>query len=146
MRSRFTYVDRTKFVFLLERFPRKPKALILLFWLGQYLVSDTAVKPDAGPPWGSGSNQRWFDSLSVRSRWFLVDDSVPSQNSVFVLSLIPNIRSWASQEALFLCFSPGTIAQILLICVLMSPHGHTEKVDSAVKLCLSCCHQFSKSY
>ena len=76
-------------------------------------MSDIAVKLDVGPPWGSGSIQRWFDSLSVR--WFLVDDSVPSQNSVFVLSLIPHIRSWASQEALFLCFSPGTIAQILLI-------------------------------
>ena len=42
---------------------------------------DLAVKLDAGPLWGSGSNQRWFDSLSVR--WFLVDGSVPSQKSFF---------------------------------------------------------------
>ena len=42
-------------------------------------MSDIAVKLDAGPPWGSGSNQRWFDLLSVR--WFLVDGSVPSQKS-----------------------------------------------------------------
>ena len=35
----------------------------------------------------------------------------------------------------------------LLICVLMSPRGITEReVDNAVKLFLSCCHQFSKSY
>ena len=52
---------------------------------------DLAVKLDVGLLWGSGSNQRWFDSLSVR--WFLVDGSVPSQKSVFVLSLIPHIRS-----------------------------------------------------
>ena len=54
-------------------------------------MSDIAVKLDAGPPWGSGSNQRRFDLLSVR--WFLVDGSVPSQKSSFVLSLIPHIRS-----------------------------------------------------
>ena len=71
-----------------------------------------AVELDAGPLRGSDSNQHWFDSLSVR--WFLVDGSVPSQKSLFVLSLIPHIRSWASQEALFLCFSLGTIAHILL--------------------------------
>ena len=41
-------------------------------------MSDIAVKLDAGPPWGSDSNQCWFDSLPVR--WFLVDGSVPSQN------------------------------------------------------------------
>ena len=35
-----------------------------------------AVKLDAGPLWGSSSNQRWFDSLS--DRCFLVDGSVPS--------------------------------------------------------------------
>ena len=35
----------------------------------------------------------------------------------------------------------------LLISVLMSPRGCTEgEVDNAVKLFLSCCHQFSKSY
>ena len=49
-------------------------------------MSDIAVKLDAGLPWGSGSNQRWFDSLSVR--WLMVGGSVPDQNSVFVLSLI----------------------------------------------------------
>ena len=54
-------------------------------------MSDIAVKLDAGPPWGSGSNQCWFDSLSVRLS--LADGSVPSQNSVFVLSLKPNTRS-----------------------------------------------------
>ena len=49
------------------------------------------VKLDADPLWGSGSNQRWFDLLSVK--WFLVDGSVSSQKSFFVLSLIPHIRS-----------------------------------------------------
>ena len=44
------------------------------------------VKLDADPLWGSGSNQRWFDSLSVR--WFVVEGSVSSQKSFFVLSLI----------------------------------------------------------
>ena len=46
-------------------------------------MSDIASKLDAGPSWGSGSNQRWFDSLS--DRWFLVDGSVPSQKSFSVL-------------------------------------------------------------
>ena len=45
-----------------------------------------AVKLDAGSLWGSGSNQHWFDSLSVR--WFVVEGSVPSQKPFFVLSLI----------------------------------------------------------
>ena len=54
-------------------------------------MTDVAVKLDAGHPWGSGLNQRWFDSLSVRL--LLVDGSVPSQISFFVLSLIPHIRS-----------------------------------------------------
>ena len=75
-------------------------------------MTDIAVKLDADHLWGSGSNQGWFDLLSVR--WLLVDGSVPGQNSFFALSLIPHIRSWASREALFLCFSPGTIALILL--------------------------------
>ena len=39
------------------------------------------IKLDAGPPQDSGSNHRWFDSMSVR--WFLVDGSVPSQKSFF---------------------------------------------------------------
>ena len=48
---------------------------------------DLAVKLDASPLWGSGSNQRWFDSLSVR--WFLVDGSVPSPKSSFFKSDTP---------------------------------------------------------
>ena len=71
-------------------------------------MSDIAVKLDVGPPWGSGSNQRCFDSLSVR--WVLVDGSVPSLKSFFFLSLISHIRSWASQEALFLRFSWGPLS------------------------------------
>ena len=49
------------------------------------------VKLDVGPLWGSGSNQRWFDSLST-----------PYQ----ILSL---------SRGSFFCFSPGAIALILLI-------------------------------
>ena len=75
------------------------------------------VELDAGPPWGSGSNQRWFNSLSVR--WCVVEGSVPSQKPFFVLSLIPHIRPQASQEALFFVFLGGHLAPILLIAVIL---------------------------
>ena len=55
------------------------------------MVTDLAVKLDAGHSWGSGSNKGWFDLLS--GRWLLVDGSVPGQNSFFVLSLIPHINA-----------------------------------------------------
>ena len=41
-------------------------------------MTDVAVKLDAGLPFGSGSNQCWFDSLSVG--WLLVDGAVLNQN------------------------------------------------------------------
>ena len=63
-------------IFFLNVFSCKPKAHILLFWLGQYLVTGVAVKLDAGRPWGSGSNQCWFDSLLTL---FCLKSDVPYQ-------------------------------------------------------------------
>ena len=71
MRRRFEFVDGTKFDIIFDRFFSVNRRQIYRY---------VGLKLDASPLWGSGSNQRWFDSLSVR--WFLVDGSVPSQRSI----------------------------------------------------------------
>ena len=38
--------------------------MVILAWAVS-IVTNVAVKLDAGPPWGSGLNQGWFDLLSV---------------------------------------------------------------------------------
>ena len=59
------------------------------------------------------------DSCQLSGEWLMVQCLIKA--FCFVLTLIPHIRSWASYEAFFLCFSLGPIAQILL-CDIASGH------------------------
>ena len=66
-------VERLASTFFAVVFPVNRRYIYRYFGPGQELVIDRAVKLDAGPPLGSSSNQRSFDSLLVR--WFLVEGS-----------------------------------------------------------------------